>query len=363
MTFTVQQIADAIGARVEGAVDLTVSGAAEPATATPGDIALAMKPAYAERLGEGQAEVAILWADADWKALGLKAAVLVQRPRVAMAGLTAMLDPGQGYGTGIHPTAIIEATARLGENVSVGPMAYIGANVQIGAGSVIGPQCYIGQATRIGCSAILHPGVRVMARVRIGERFVAQPGAVVGADGLSFVTPEESTVEQARASLGDAVTAQGQSWLRIHSLGSVVIGDDVELGANSCVDSGTIRPTEVGNGCKIDNLCHVAHNVRVGHDCLFAALVGVAGSTVIGNNVILGGQVGVTDNTTVGDNVVAGGGTKILSKVPAGRVVLGYPAMKMDTHLETYKALRRLPRLFTEVAKLQKAVFKSDQND
>ncbi len=148
-----------------------------------------------------------------------------------------------------------------------------------------------------------------------------------------------------------------------HSLGAVVIGDDVELGANTTIDSGTVRPTQIGNGCKIDNLCHVAHNVRIGNDCLFAAQCGIAGSTVIGNNVTLGGQVGVTDNTSIGDNVVAGGASKVFSKVPAGRVIMGSPAVKMDTHLDGYKAIRRLPRLFEQVAALQKAVFKSGENE
>ena len=363
MSYTIQAIADAVGATAAGDTALTVKGAAEPAGAGPDDIALAMKPDFAKGLPEGRARAAMLWEDADWRSMGLTAAILVKRPRVAMAGLTRMMDAGQGYGLGIPPTAMIEPSATIGKDVTVGPMAYIGPGARIGDNCVIGPQCYIGTDAEIGPDGTLHSGVRLMARVRIGARFIAQPGAVVGSDGHSFVTAEVSTVEQARASLGGEVTAEGQSWIRIHSLGAVIVGDDVELGANSCIDSGTIRPTEVGNGCKIDNLCHVAHNVKIGRDCLFAALVGVAGSTVIGNNVILGGQVGVTDNTTVGDNVVAGGGTKILNKIPAGRVILGYPGVKMDTHLETYKLQRRLPRLFEQVAALQKAVFKSDQND
>ena len=170
-------------------------------------------------------------------------------------------------------------------------------------------------------------------------------------------------MEKARATLGDSSGTRPQEWIRIHSLGSVVIGDDVEIGANSCVDSGTIRPTRIGDGTKIDNLCHIAHNVVIGRDCLFAALVGIAGSTTVGNNVVLGGQVGVTDNTTIGDGVVAGGASVILSKVPAGRVILGYPAVKMDTHLETYKAMRRLPRLFADVDALKKSVFKTGETD
>lgn len=353
MSHTIAEIAEALGARALGALDLEITGAAEPADAGPGDLALAMKPDYAAGLAQGGARAAMLWQGADWQAMGLEAAIIPARPRYAMAGLTAALDPGHGYGPGIHPTAIIGEGAELAEGVSVGAHAVIGAGARIGAGSVIGPQAYVGIDSDIGEAAVLHVGARIGPRVRIGARFIAHPGAAIGMDGFSFVTPEEGAVEQARASLGEAVHAQAQSWVRIHSLGAVVIGNDVEIGCNSCVDAGTIRPTRIGNGTKIDNLCHVAHNVTVGNDCLFAGLVGIAGSTRIGNNVTLGGQVGVTDNTIVGDGVVAGGGTKILSKVPAGRVVLGYPAIKMDSHLEIYKAQRRLPRLVDELAELK----------
>ena len=130
----------------------------------------------------------------------------------------------------------------------------------------------------------------------------------------------------------------------------------MEIGANTCVDYGTVRDTRIGDGTKIDNLCHIAHNVVIGRDCLLAGQVGIAGSSVIGNNVVMGGQVGITDNTTIGDNVIAGGASKVLNKVPAGQVVLGYPAVKMETHLEMYKSLRRLPRLAKQFADLQKIV-------
>ncbi|MDQ2088590.1 UDP-3-O-(3-hydroxymyristoyl)glucosamine N-acyltransferase [Marimonas arenosa] len=353
MSHTIAEIAEALGATALGDLDLEITGAAEPADAGPGDLALAMKPEYAAGLGQGHACAAMLWEGADWQDLGLQAAIIPARPRFAMAGLTAALDRGHGYTTGIHPTAIIGEGAELGEHVSVGAYAVIGAGARIGAGSVIGPQAYVGIDSQIGAATVLHVGVRIGPRVRIGARFIAHPGAAIGMDGFSFVTPEVNAVEQARASLGEEVDAAAQSWVRIHSLGAVEIGDDVEIGCNACVDAGTIRPTRIGNGTKIDNLCHIAHNVVVGNDCLFAALVGIAGSTVIGSNVTLGGQVGVTDNTHVGDRVVAGGGTKILNKVPAGRIVLGYPAIKMDQHLDIYKAQRRLPRMMQELAELK----------
>lgn len=353
MSHTIEEIAEALGAKALGALALEISGVAEPADAGPDDLALAMNPKYADGLAKGSARAAVLWEGADWQALGLEAAIIPARPRYAMAGLTAALDKGPGYTDGIHPTAIVADGAELGEGVSIGAYAVVNSGAVIGSGTVIGPQAYVGPESRLGEGCLLHVGVRIGPRVTIGARCIFHPGAAIGMDGLSFVTPEVNAVEQARASLGESVDAAAQSWTRIHSLGGVEIADDVEIGCNSCIDSGTIRATRVGQGTKIDNLCHVAHNVVVGRDCLFAALVGIAGSTTIGNNVILGGQVGVTDNTTVGDGVVAGGATAILNKIPAGRVVLGYPAVKMDTHVDMYKALRRLPRMMEEFATLK----------
>jgi len=358
MAFTVREIAAAIDAEAHGDIDLSVERVSEPALAGPEDLALLTNPKFADGLSKGQARAALLWDGADWQGMGLKAAITAKRGRYAMSGLTRMMDLGQHYPEGIHPTALIDDTASIGDGVTIGPFAVIGPRAQIGAGTVIGPFCHIGADSRIGCDSFLRDHVSVGARVTIGDRFWCQPGARIGADGLSFVTPEASGVEKARASLGDQGDVSEQSWARIHSLGAVTIGDDVEIGANACIDYGTVRDTRIGNGCKIDNLVHIAHNVVVGNDCLFAAQVGIAGSTVIGNNVVFGGQVGVTDNTTVGDNVIAGGATKILSKVPAGQVLLGYPAVKMDTHLDMYKALRRLPRLAKQFADLQKTVSK-----
>ena len=358
MSHTIAQIAAALGAEAFGAVDILIDGVAEPAMAGPSDLALAMTPKYAEALGDGQARAAMLWPGGDWRALGLEAAIIAPRPRFAMAGLSAMMDEGQGFGTGVHPSAVVDAGAVIGEGVQIGPLCVIASGAQIGAGTVIGPQCFVGADTVIGADGYLREGVKIGARVTIGARFIAQPGATIGGDGFSFVTPEVSAVERVRDTLGDQGDIKAQSYARIHSLGSVTIGDDVEVGANVCIDRGTVRDTRVGNGVKIDNLAQIGHNVEIGQDCLICAQVGIAGSSRIGNNVVLGGQTGISDNIFVGDNVITGGATKVLANVPAGRVMLGYPAMKMETHIETYKGLRRLSRLFRDVEALKKAVSK-----
>lgn len=357
MAETIRTIAEALGAPAFGNQELEIDGLAEPSKAGPRQLALAMAPKYAAGLATGQARAAVLGPDMDWQDYGLEAAITVPRPRFALAGLTAALDPGPRIAPGIHPSAVIDKSASIGIGAAIGPFVVVGPGAEIGARARIAAHVSIAEEARIGDDALLLQGVRIGSRVRIGDRFIAHPGAVVGGDGMSFVTPEASTVEQVRKSMGQ-VEAVEQSWTRIHSLGAVTIGDDVELGCNTCIDKGTIRDTSIGDGCKIDNLVHVAHNVQVGQHCLFAAQSGIAGSTTIGDRVVFGGQVGVSDNITLGSDVVAGGGSKILSNVPDGRAVMGYPAVKMETHVDSYKAIRRLPRLQKTVAELQKAVSK-----
>jgi UDP-3-O-[3-hydroxymyristoyl] glucosamine N-acyltransferase len=363
MPHTIAEIAAALGVRAEGEVRLAVDRPAEPQDAGPADLAVAMAPAYAEKLPQGRARAAILWDGADWQALGLAAAILVPRPRVAMAGITRLFDAGADWPAGVHPMAVVDASAGLGEGTSVGPFAVIGAGAVIGPRARIASHVTIGAGVVIGADATLHAGVRLQPGVRLGDRVLIHPNAVLGADGFSFVTPEKSGVEAVRETLGEAGDSLSQPWMKIHSLGGVWIGDDVEIGACSAVDAGTIRATRVGDRCKLDNFVHVGHNAIIGRDGLLCGMVGVAGSAVVGNNVVLGGQAGVADNIFVGDNVIAGGGTKIMSNVPAGRVVLGYPAQKMTAEVESYKAIRRLPRLFAQVEALRKAISKGGATD
>lgn len=354
--FRLDEIAAAIGARLEGRGDLTIRGAAEPADAGPDDLALAADPRYAGGLARGRARAALLWEGADWQAMGLEAALVVARPRYAMAALSRRLDPGPGVAPGIHPAAIVDPSASIGAGAAIGPFAVIGAGAVLGPRAQIGPHATIGPGARIGADVLLHAGVRIAARVTIGDRFIAQPNAVVGGDGFSFVTPERSRVEAARATLSETAEAPPQAWARIHSLGGVRIGDDVELGALSAIDRGTIRDTVVGSGTKIDNLVQIGHNCVIGRDCMFCGNVGISGSVTIGDRVVLGGKVGVGDHLLVGDDVVAGGGTRIRTNVPKGRVILGDPAVKMETQIAITKALRRLPRFMERLARGDKAV-------
>ncbi len=361
MTLTIAELAQALDARLWGDGSLTVHGAAEAGQAGEGQIALATSSTYAERLAPGG--MAILAEGTDPEALGLKAAILVTRPRLAMAALTRSFDPGPEIAPGIHASAIVDPSAELPGDAAIGPFAVIGARVRIGPGARIAAHVSIGADTVIGEGALIHAGARIAHGVSIGARVIVHSGAVIGGDGFSFVTPEKSGVEEIRETLGERQQIREQHWTRIHSLGGVELGDDVEIGSNATIDRGTIRATRIGRGTKVDSLVQVGHNVVVGEDCLLCGLVGIAGSARIGNRVVLGGQCGVSDNIFVGDDVIAGGATKIYTNAPAGRVLLGSPAVKMETHIEAQKNIRRLPRLYAQVAELRETVKKLTQKD
>lgn len=347
---TIADIAAAIGADALGDTSLRITRAAEPQAAGPRDLALAMDPKYAAGLAQGAAQAAMLWPGADWQALGLKAAIYAPRGRLAMAGLSKLLDAGPDIAAGVHALSVIDPSARIGAGAAIGPFVTIGAGAVIGARARIASHASIAEGAQIGDDALICAGARIGARVVMGQRAIVQMGAVIGSDGLSFVTPEKSGVEEIRETLGQRGDIRAQSWLRIHSLGSVTIGDDVEIGANCAIDRGTIRDTTIGRGTKLDNLVHIAHNVQIGEDCMICGQVGIAGSARIGSRVVLAGQCGVNDNIFIGDDVICGGATKVFTNVPAGRVMLGYPAVKMETHIEMQKALRRLPRKAAEKA-------------
>ncbi len=363
MSLTISDIARVTGLKAFGDTALPVDQLAEPQGAGPGDLALAMNPTYRDAIAASQARAAVLWDGADWQALGLEAALYAPKARVALALVTSTFQHAMDIAPGIHPSAVIAPTAQLGENVSIGALTVIEAGARIGDNAQIGAQCYIGVDVTLGANAVMRDNVSLLARVKIGDNFWCHSGARIGGDGFSFVTPEKSHVETARETLGQEVKQDSQAWLRIHSLGAVEIGDNVEVGTNTTIDRGTIRATRIGAGTKIDNLVQIGHNVEIGNNCLLCGQVGVAGSTQIGNNTVLGGQTGIGDNLTVGENVITGAGTMVLSNVPAGRAMLGYPATKMETHIEAYKSLRRLPRLAKEIAALKKAVSKLASKD
>ena len=290
MKYTVQEKAQSIGAEFFGDPQIKVSSLAEPKMASDLDIDLAINPKYLDDLKNTSATCALITEGSDWTEYELRAAILVARPRYAMSTISTMMDKGQNYKPGIHPSSIIDPSAQIGKNVLIGEMVVISSNVQIGDNCIIGPQCYIGSNSILGLNCYLREGVKIGSDSIIGDRFCAQPSAIVGADGFSFVTEKSSAVEEMRADLSKSTVSknENQIWHRIHSLAGVIIGNDVEIGANTCIDRGTVRPTLIGNGVKADNLAQIGHNVKIGDNTLICAQVGIAGSVVIGNNVVLG---------------------------------------------------------------------------
>jgi UDP-3-O-[3-hydroxymyristoyl] glucosamine N-acyltransferase len=360
-SFTVKQVAEAIGAEFDGDADCLVSGVAEPATAGPDALALAMEPKYEGDLKASKARAAVVWPGADWKALGLVAVIYAPRSRYVLSGVNEFFEKKPEIPPGVHPSAIIDPTAVIGPDAAIGPFVTIGARVVIGENARIASHCSIAEDARIGKNPLLYSGVRIGARVRIGDGFICQPNAVIGADGFSYVTPKPGAIEEAKSTGRISELGKTQGFVRINSLGSVVLGDRVEVGANCTIDRGTIADTEMGDGTKLDNQVQVGHNVKVGQNCLLCGQAGIAGSTVVGDRVVLGGQVGVADHLTIGSDVVVAGKSGISSNVPSGRVMMGNPAMRMDLNVEAYKALRRLPRLVAKVAELEKIVSKNDE--
>lgn len=351
--FTVAELADHLGASFAGDGSLSVLRAVHPADAAqPGSIAVATSPEFTKRLdGAG---IAVLAAETDWQALGLKAAIFVPRPRYALSGLTSAFAPEIDAPPGVHPAAVVEAGAVIGDGVSIGPFTHVAAGAEIRAGSRILSHVSIGAEARIGADALIHSGARIGARVSIGARAIIHQNAVIGADGFSFVTPQLGAVEAAKAGGGSQSDTQNTALARIHSLGAVTLGDDVEVGACTTIDRGTLTDTRIGSGTKLDNQVQIGHNVQIGETCMLCAQVGIAGSAEVGDRVVLGGKVGVADHVKIGSDVLVGAASAVASNIPGRSIFMGIPAVKRDEAIKGIMAQRRLPRLFDAVDALKK---------
>ena len=354
MPHSLDEIAKALGARAEGAVALRLHRPAHPREAGPHDLAIAMDAAHIGALGEGAARVALLPEGTDWTALGLAGAVLVRRPRHALAGLTALYARPVDIGPGIHTLALVHPEAEIGDGAAIGPFCEVAAGAVVGPGTVLRSHVSVGAGARVGSGSLLHPGVRIGPGVHIGARAIIHGNAVIGADGFSFVTPTPGSVESAAATGRVNEGARNLRLERIHSLGAVSIGEDVEIGAGTTIDRGTLVDTRIGSGTKIDNLVQVGHNVAIGENCLICAQVGIAGSAAIGDRVVLGGQTGVADHVRIGDDCVIGAKSGVAANVPPRSVLLGTPALPREETLRIVLATRQLPRLVETVRAIKK---------
>lgn len=234
--------------------------------------------------------------------------IKVRDTRLALAQLTQLFDTRPQVAEGIHPSAVIHPSARLEANVHIAEKVVIQANVVIGAGSRIGAGCVISENVTIGENCLLHPNVTLYANVQLGRRVILHSGAVIGSDGFGYAPSSRGAV-------------------KIHHLGSVRLGNDVEIGANTCIDRGTLADSVIGDRTKIDNLCQIGHNIQMGTDCLIAGRGAIAGSVTFGNRVTIGGSVGIADHITIGDGATLAAGSGVSKDIPAGETWAGAPAV------------------------------------
>lgn len=268
-----------------------------------------------------------------------KAVIKVDNPSIAFSRVIEVVMPGRiPHPKGIHPTAVIAKDACLGQGVSVGPYVVIEPGADIGDKTVVYPFCYIGKNVKIGRNCIFYPNVIIREEIVIGNGVIIHPGTVVGSDGFGYdIQPDGIQV-------------------KIPQLGTVVIEDDVELGACVTVDRARFNKTVIGKGSKVDNLVQIAHNVIIGPNCVIAAQSGIGGSSEVGRNVILGGQVGVSDHVKVGNFVIAGAKTGIHKSYPDKTVLFGYPSKPADKAREQIASVGLLPKLFERVRKLEEKI-------
>ncbi len=262
--------------------------------------------------------------------------IRVSDPRAAFAFVVRLLNPPPRTTPGIHPSAVIATDAEIAESATVGPLATVGAGTRIGECSIIGPGCAIGSGVRIGADCVLRANVTIYDQVAIGDRALLHSGCVLGADGFGFVL-------------------SGDHYDKFPQIGRVEIGDDVEIGANSCVDRAALGVTHIGNGTKLDNLVHIGHNCQIGKHVVIAAQTGLSGGVVVEDYAVIGGQVGIGDKARIESGAVLGSGCGILTSkiVRKGQVVWGTPARPLKEHLKLLANLARLPELRKQVAELE----------
>jgi UDP-3-O-[3-hydroxymyristoyl] glucosamine N-acyltransferase len=350
---TLRQIADALQAasiplELIGDPSHRVARPVPPAAAKDAeDLAIAIEPKAAAALQDCRAGAAMVAAGVAAPAGSPANHLIVGEPRYALAVLLSLFEPPVHAPAGVHPAAVVDPTAQLASNVSVGPAVVVGPGAVIGGETVLMANVTVGAGVRIGRNCLLHPGVRVGERVTIGDRCILQHNVSLGADGFGYATGPIG---------GGKGAGMRRPPMRIPSIGTVELGDDVEVGAGTTIDRATLGATRIGRGTKIDNLVLVAHNTTVGEDCLICGQVGISGSCRIGNRVVLAGGVGIADHTTIGDDAIVMAGSGVGQDVRPAAIVLGRPALPKEQFLEQQIYLRRLKRMFQDMMELQRRV-------
>jgi UDP-3-O-[3-hydroxymyristoyl] glucosamine N-acyltransferase len=332
MSMPLGKLASLVDGVVEGDGTVAIHGPGSLDGAGPGEIV------FLERLellpvGEESAASALIVPPEARTAA--KPIIVTEDPRLAFSKVLEVFAPEPRVYPGVHPTATIGKHVSIGEDVSIGAHAVIEDNVILKDGAIVYPLAYIGPEATIGSRALIYPHVFIGERVIIGDRTIIHSSAAIGCDGFGFLQ-----------------TPKGHR--KIPQIGSVIIGDDVEIGACSTVDRATVGATRIGNGTKIDDQVHVAHNCELGEHCLLCGQVGIAGSSKVGNNVVMGGRAGVNDHVTIGDNIILAGGAGVFGNLTEPGVYSGYPARPHQNQLRVIAATHKTPDLIKKLRDLER---------
>ena len=334
-----KEIASRIGGRVEGDGEADIKGVAGVKEAREGDIAFLLNRSFEKHVPASGAGAIVAGPAADEKLLAGRNCVIVENPALSYVEVARLFEPHRRFPKGESNNANISPDALVSPEAAIFPYVYVGAGAVIEKNAVIHPFCFVGRDARIGEETILYPNVSVYDRTIVGKRVIVHAGSVLGADGFGYVW-------------------DGQKHRKIPQLGMLEIGDDVEIGANTCIDRASLDRTAIMQGTKIDNLVQIGHNVIVGEHSIIVSQVGVAGSATLGKNVVLGGKAGVRDHVVIGDNVRAAGGTGITKNVKEGAVISGTPHMAHRDWLRLQGYLKKLPELFERIDTLEEALRK-----
>ena len=334
-----QEIADKLHGRVIGDGDLLISNVASTQEAGPGEITFLSRSSSVKHLVGCRASAVIVGKELDAQTQDvqklLRNIIVVDNPSLGYAEVAEMFHTSAYKKPGISPLADVSEDARVSSDAAIMPFVYVGKGSIIERGVTIYPFTCIGENVRVGEETLIYPHVTLYSGVTIGKRVIIHAGAVLGSDGFGY-------------------TWDGARHRKIEQLGSLVVEDDVEVGANTAIDRGSLGKTVIGRGVKIDNLVQIAHNVSIGENSIIVAQVGIAGSSTLGKNVVLAGQVGVKDHVTIGDNVKAGGGSGITKDVAPNSNIMGTPHMPHREWLRLQNYLKRLPDLFRKMDALDK---------
>ena len=321
---------------LNGGTEAVITKVAPPMLADSSTLALAMNEDEIENLASTKAAAALV-------PMGVTipniSTIEVERPRLAFMKLLNVFYEAPDTPSEIHPTAVVDPSAKIGKNVSIGANVFVGKNAVIGDNTALMPNVYIGKNVKIGSDCLLHPSVNIGDRVEIGSRCIIHHGASLGADGFSFVTEKPSNIEQAQKEGAIKEGDKDVKVFKIPSLGSVTIGNDVEIGANTTIDRGTIENTTIGDQTKIDNLVMIGHNCKIGKACTIVSQVGIAGSCVIGDRVVIAGQAGLKDHVEIGDDSIILAKTGITKSFPPKSVIMGAPGVLRKDFIKRLKYL------------------------